>query len=543
MNKRIKALIACTIVLTTTLVPLGNKMRGIEVKADSEGKAKNVILMVVDGMSTEALTLARYYKGSDLAMDSITTGGVETYWENGPITDSAPAATALASGQKTLNKYIGTSKENTPLATILEGAEAAGKSTGIIATSEITHATPADFAAHIENRANYNAILRQQINNEMEVVLGGGFGSDSKYEGAGGYEAYKEERINEIKEEGFSYVETKDQFNKFDGNKLWGSFASADMKYDLDNKLNGSEEPTLSEMTGKAIDVLNKEENGFFLMVEGSKVDWAAHANEPAAMASDIVAFDDAVANAIEFAKADGNTVVIVTTDHGNSGITIGSNEFNESVTSYDKATFEQTVDNIKKADITEESFTKLINGKSDAEIKKLALQHYGYDLTNDEISIVKTQGIKDIVAKKCGLGFTTGGHTGEDVYLGVYAPSNVNKLSGVVNNTDINKYMQNILLDGVTLNDITANNYMDGEVALSKIEGVSLEVQQAESYNPIVNITKGDKVVKLELFTNNYEIDGEKFESKSVMPYIKGKFYISKELVDIIASLEGGTR
>ena len=381
MNKRIKAIIASALVLTASLAIANFSDKSTKnVRASEEGKAKNVIMLIGDGMSTEGITLARHVKGENLAMDEISAGSVITSWESGPITDSAPGGTVYAVGEKTYNKYIGTSIDDAPLATILEGAESVGKATGIIATSEITHATPADFTAHTDNRKNYNQILKNIISNDLEVVLGGGFNKPSGFTSevsTDEFNDYYNDRVNEIKEEGFDFISTKSELESYNGTKLWGSFADADLKYDYDRAAdNDSKEPTLSEMTNKAIEVLNKDEDGFFLMVEGSKIDWAAHANNTNGIVSEILAFDEAVKEAVEFAKKDGNTVVVVTTDHGNSGITIGSNYYNENIGSYDKAKFEETTDNFKNAKITEERFNSLIEEKSDEEIKALALEN-----------------------------------------------------------------------------------------------------------------------------------------------------------------------
>ena len=551
MNKRIKAIIASALILTASLAIANLSDKSSKnAKASEEGKAKNVIMLIGDGMSTEGITLARHVKGENLAMDEISTGSVITNWAAGPITDSAPGATVYATGEKTYNKYIGTSTNDAPLATILEGAESAGKATGLVATSEITHATPADFAAHTDNRKNYNQILKNIIGNDLEVVLGGGFNKPSGFTSevsTDEFNDYYNDRVNEIKEEGFDFISTKSELESYDGTKLWGSFADADLKYDYDRVAdNDSKEPTLAEMTNKAIEVLDKDEDGFFLMVEGSKIDWAAHANNTNGIVSEILAFDEAVKEAVEFAKQDGNTVVVVTTDHGNSGITIGSNYYNENIGSYDKAKFEETTDNFKNAKITEERFNSLIAGKSDEEIKALALENYNIDLTDEELQIVKGEvgegravGIREVIARRYGIGYTTGGHTGEQVYLGVYAPEGVNLLEGVVDNTEVGEYMQKVLFGQEILKDYTNEIYQDGQEKLSQIEGTTINIDDSVLYAPKVIIERLGNTIELELYSNKYTLNGEEKELKTVMPYIKGKFYVPQEIIDVVASLE----
>ncbi|MGG7059806.1 alkaline phosphatase [Clostridium tertium] len=549
MSKRIKGIIAALLVMTGIITNINSSKSNI-VYANEKGKAKNVIMLIADGMSTEGVTLARQVKGENLSMDEISVGSVITSWANGPITDSAPGGTVYASGEKTNNKYIGTSVNDTPMASILEGAESVGKATGIIATSEITHATPADFTAHTNNRKYYNQILQQQINQDMEVVLGGGFNKPSGFTSEVSedeFNTYYEDQINNIQEEGFDFITTKDELESYGGDKLWGSFADADLKYDFDRQSdNDNVQPSLGEMTEKAIEVLNKDEDGFFLMVEGSKIDWAAHANNTVGIVSDILAFDEAVKVAVEFAKADGNTVVVVTTDHGNSGISIGSNYYNENIESYDKATYENTTYILKNAKITEERFNTIVSGKSDEEIIALAKQYYGIDLTDEELSIVKGEigegrqvGIREVIARRVGIGYTTGGHTGEQIYLGVYSASNVELLEGVVDNTEVNKYMQRVLFGEELLSSYTKEIYQDGESKLNEIEGITTSIDKTSMHSPKLTIERLGNIIEVDLYTNNYRINGEENELKTVIPYINGKYFIPQELIDIVSNLE----
>lgn len=549
MSKRIKGIIAAFLVVAGVTTNI-HASRSNVVYANERGKAKNVIMLIADGMSTEGITLARQTKGGNLTMDEISVGSVITSWANGPITDSAPGGTVYAAGEKTNNKYIGTSVNDTPMASIVEGAESIGKATGIIATSEITHATPADFTAHTNNRKHYNQILQQQINQDMEVVLGGGFNKPSAFTSevsTDDFTAYYEDQVNNIKEEGFDFITTKDELDNYDGDKLWGSFADADLKYDFDRQSdNDNAQPSLAEMTDKAIEVLNKDEDGFFLMVEGSKVDWAAHANNTVGIVSDILAFDEAVEAAVNFAKEDGNTVVVVTTDHGNSGITIGSNYYNDNIGSYDKATYANTTDLLKNATITEERFDEISSGKSDAEIKALALEYYGIDLTAEELAIVKGEqgegrqvGIREVIARRVGIGYTTGGHTGEQIYLGVYAPSDVELLEGVVDNTEVNKYMQRVLFGEEILSTYTKEIYQDGEGVLGKIEGTTTSVDESIKHSPKLTIERLGNTIEVDIYTNNYRINGEEKELKTVVPYINGKYFIPQELIDVVSELK----
>ncbi|MGL5378754.1 alkaline phosphatase [Clostridium sp.] len=534
MSKKLKKCVAIAVALVGVYtLNLANNFSS-KVIASEQNRPKNVIMMIADGMNTDALTLARHINGGSLAMDEISVGAVNTTWARGPITDSAPASTAMSTGNKTENKYIGTSVEDKPLATVLEAAEQEGKATGLIATSEIPHATPAGFSAHTTNRSRYDDILRQMVNNDLEVVLGGGFNLKT------------DELTNEIKgridEAGYDFVQDKEAMLNYDGNKLWGAFAKADLDYDIDREESGNNQPSLSEMTNKAVEVLSKDEDGFMLMVEGSKVDWAAHANTPSAMVSDIIAFDNAVKEALDFAKDREDTVVIVTTDHGNSGLSIGNYENTEGM-SYEK------LDYYKNFSITEEFFNNEILpsiGSQDAKVAQLVEMYYGVSgLTPEEIAEVRAGNLNRVLASRTGIGFTTGGHTGENVYLGIYAPDSVKKLSGVVENTNLATYMADLLFgDANRLNELTNQLYIDGQEALAKI-GATVQLDTSNPQNIKAIINKDNNVIELELFTNDYTLNGEAKSLKSVMPYMykndinTGRFYIPQELIDVVSGLQ----
>ena len=267
---------------------------------------------------------------------------------------------------------INSDDKRKPVANILEAARLAGKATGLVATSEIMHATPADFSAHDPSRKDYDGISEQQVYQGMNVVIGSG---SSKYF-TSDVRGDKEDLLSVIKKN-YQYTDTPQQFNQVTGGNLWAMFAPVALAYDFDRDPN--KEPSLAEMTDKAIDLLSQDKDGFFLMVEGSKVDWAAHANDPVGIISDILAFDKAVGVALDFAKADGNTLVISATDHGNSGITIGNKATDGS---YDKTPLATFIDPLKKASLTGEGIEKMLNADRSniAEVMKDLLWYFGFN-------------------------------------------------------------------------------------------------------------------------------------------------------------------
>ena len=273
-------------------------------------RAKNVIFLLTDGTGPEAWPLARWVKGTPLAVDEILTGAVRTYGADSAITDSAPGATAFATGFKGTDKGISVApwritidaakadpaNKYIPLATLIEGARLTGRATGVVATSNVQHATPAAFSSHWHDRNNYNEIAEQQVYQGMDVVLSGGAQYFLPKETAGGKREDKENLVDVIKAKGYSYVTDRYSMSSVHSGKIWGAFAPDAMAYDVDRADLARLEPSLDEMTSKAIELLssspNGKKSGFFLFVEGSKTDWAAHANDPAGVVSELLAFD-----------------------------------------------------------------------------------------------------------------------------------------------------------------------------------------------------------------------------------------------------------
>ena len=269
-----------------------------------------------------------------LALDEILVGGVKTYIADSVIADSAPASTAFATGFRTSDKFIGIGpKPGTlrpdlepsedlqyrPLATVLEGARLRGKATGIVATSRVTHATPAAYMTHVPSRKLEEDIMEQAVYQNVDVVLGGG----KDYllpKGEKGRRSDGENLVAVLRTHGYSIVEDRSELVAVKSGKVFGTFAMGPLAAEIDRPQTRPQEPTLVEMTSKAIELLSSDPDGFFLMVEGSQIDWACHANDPAHLLSDLVMFDQAVQVALEFAKGDGNTLVLAFSDHNTGG-------------------------------------------------------------------------------------------------------------------------------------------------------------------------------------------------------------------------------
>lgn len=287
-------------------------------------KAKNVIFMIGDGMGLSQITAARIRtRGADgrLYMDRMPIAGlVTTHSANRLVTDSAAAGTALATGHKTLNGMISISPEGKRLTTILEVAKKRGLSAGLVVTSTITHATPACFASHVVSRKDEATIAVHLLENKVDVLLGGGKEFFIPSSSPGSKRPDERNLIEEAEKDGYLFVQTREELDKVQKGPVLGLFQLGALKTE-------PPEPTLAEMTKKAINLLKYNQKGFFLMVEGSQIDWACHNNNTDETIRQTVLFDQAVKEAIDFALQDKETLVIVTADHetGGMGINGGS--------------------------------------------------------------------------------------------------------------------------------------------------------------------------------------------------------------------------
>lgn len=528
---------------------------GAQVPAPA-GKTKNVILLIPDGMGGAGVTLARFYAGQKLALDELAAGTMSTWSSDGTVADSAPAGSALATGWKsqtgnvaTLGKVYslpgvrspGEARFQAPVATVLEAARLSGRSTGLVSTSEFMHATPADFSAHDSSRSSYDNLAEQIAYNGLSVVLGGG----TKYLTAAGRK--DGEDLGAIfGEQGFVRVGNTAELKAAQGPKIVGTFGkdadSTALSYDLDR--DPTQEPSLAEMTSKAIDVLSKNNKGFFLMVEGSKIDWAAHANDPIAIVTDILAFDRAVKVALDFAKKDKNTIVFAVTDHGNSGISVGDRSISSG---YDKTNYTTFIDPLKRAKVTGEGFEsklpadKATRADRGAVIRQAAGQWLGLtDLTDAEVeSIAQAKSgsmnyaVGPMIAQRAKIGFTTGGHTGEDVTYYVYDPSPA-RLRGYIDNTDVALYLAASL--GLNLDKATERLFVEARPAF-EARGATVTEDLSDTENPVLVATSkdGKTVVQVPRNKSYALVNGKKVASEGVAVLNGGRWFVAQNLIDLV--------
>ncbi len=294
---------------------------GAKDKAPKDEKVKNVILIIGDGMGLAAAS--SWMISQDYARTCFDraqyTGVVKTYSANSRTTDSAAASTAIATGNKTNNGMLGMLPDSTKPSSIARLAKDKGLSTGIIATSYVLDATPGGFYAHVANRKDKMQIAEDLIAFKPDVILGGGrkYFTEKKYTG--------ENLIDKAKDAGFTYVETPEDFYAAQGTPVLGLL-------DQEAKVTATEMDSdlLSDLAGHTFSLLEKNKKGFFTMIEGSLIDYAAHANNTEALLWWMEEFDKLVNAAFDYADTHKGTLVIVTADHETGGITLvpGSKDF-----------------------------------------------------------------------------------------------------------------------------------------------------------------------------------------------------------------------
>jgi alkaline phosphatase len=288
------------------------------VKADPA--VKNVIFYIGDGMGITQITSSRIYLMGANERFNIekmpVTGFMATHSIDRLITDSGAGATALATGFKTKNGMIGVKPDSTAVVTIVEAARDKGLSTGLIATSTITHATPASFAAHTASRREQQTIAAQMLDARISLLFGGGksYFIPQSYPSSQRLDDLDLMQVAESR--GYQIIEHRDELKVIRKIPVLGLFSMEAIHGD-------STEPSLKEMTSTALEILSQNKKGFFLMVEGSQIDWAGHDNDFQYLVREMIAFDDAVAAGLDFAARDKRTLVLVTADHETGGLVI----------------------------------------------------------------------------------------------------------------------------------------------------------------------------------------------------------------------------
>lgn len=488
--KKIISLLIAIMVITSSVATFP-----MVVAAEEKPVIKNVIYMIPDGGGFALFDFANGVKENGgfneglypnstkvtkgpMTMKDYLVGTERTRSASSSITDSAASGTALSSGYRTNNTYVGVDVNGVPHANILEAAQLAGKRVGMCTTYEWTNATPAAFSAHNISRTNYRIMSEQIVNQGIDVVLGVGFG------------AAKWGTIDEAVNRGYTVVNTKKQLeNVQSGTKVWGNLSSVAFPSDINLS---ATQPTLAEMTEAAIRALEGDKDGFFLMVEGSAVDGGGHSNNIVQAVSEYLSFDAAFEVALEYAKGRNDTVVIAAPDHDTGGLNLpGADGVGGSV-----------------------------------------------DWTKYADAITETQAGKN---SKNGITWTSDNHTARNCGVWFYGPEGVDILEGlssvagdtadkraddyVIENYQIAPYLCELL--GLELEEATETLFVDVTDLGEYDSDTSTFTFHKYSFDNTELSIKANQAVAT-LNGKTVDLNGE------VAVYSKGRFYVPKRVLDL---------
>jgi alkaline phosphatase len=399
---------------------------------------KNIIMVVSDGMGPAYTTAYRNYVDDTttaeietVVFDDILVGNASTYPApvSGYVTDSAAAATALATGVKSYNGAIGVDVDKQPLQSVMHWAKAKGMRTGLAVTSQIVHATPASYIAHNESRKNYNAIADDfydvRVNGEFvaDVMLGGG----TSY-----FEREDRDVLAQFIDAGYAYADSYNRLASIPtGSNIIGLFAPVALPKVLDDKRKNR----LAYLTQHAIKHLEND-NGYFLLVEASQVDWAGHANDIGSAMAEMHDLAQTIEYLRSYVEENPDTLVILTADHSTGGLTIGANG--------DYLWFPEYLRNLNAS---AETMAKALGEQDDA--GQYMAQTLGFELNSEELAHfadvasldedARYTAIKAFLDSKTNTGWTTSGHTGVDVEVFAFGAGK-QAFEGQIDNTDIAK-------------------------------------------------------------------------------------------------------
>ena len=422
--------------------------------AQTQLQAKNVIILIGDGMGPSQFGAAWIYSNrvlnKDLRMSELMKKGRTAYLVNDTadaiVTESAAAAGQIATGQRMTARALSMAADGkTPVKTIMEMVKEKKLATGLVTTSGITDATPAAFAAHVAHRSDEESVADQELKFGVDVLMGG----RKQFflpESAGGKRKDGRNLLEEAQQAGYTVAGTAEELKAAPAGKILGLFNMGNMSYEIDRA--ATAEPSLAEMTGKALQILSKSKRGFFVMIEGGRIDHAAHRNDAPATIRDTLAFDEAVGVAMDFVKKNPATLLIVTADHETAGMALigHSKESKEYVGMDLKA--------IEKAKVSFEWMAEKWGKKPTPEkIQEIVKQSMDIDLTDDEARTVADDTIKKldpynynydtlhslafVLRPYLRVGWGSQTHTASPLFLFGGGPGS-EKIHGLMHNTEI---------------------------------------------------------------------------------------------------------
>ncbi|EQK99854.1 repressible alkaline phosphatase precursor [Ophiocordyceps sinensis CO18] len=452
---------------------------------------RNLVFMVSDGMGPASLSLTRSYHQlvenlsphDTLVLDKHLWGSSRTRSSNSLVTDSAAGATAFSCGKKSYNGAISMLPDFEACGSVLEAAKRAGYMTGLVVTTDITDATPACFASHVLLRGMQDEIALQEIGHgplgrSVDLMLGGGRCHFLSNSSSGSCRQDNVDVVRMAQEKyGWTYADNREDFDSLKGGEnaqlpLLGLFATADVPFEMDRKKMNNVFPSLSEMAGTALRALEKatadSDKGFFLMIEGSRIDHAGHINDPAAQVREVLEYDrtfDAVLGFLKENSAEG--VLVATSDHETGGLSLALQEpAHQPVYNWYPQVLANASSSCEKlAAELQHHIAQSSSSVSRDRLKswindELIIRGLGIaDATDKELSLlathpeVSTATFATIISLRARIGWSTHGHSAVDVNVYASGPE-ADKIRGNVENTDVGQFLSNYLdvdVDAIT--------------------------------------------------------------------------------------------
>ncbi|PNS16833.1 Repressible alkaline phosphatase [Sphaceloma murrayae] len=424
---------------------------------------RNLIFMVSDGMGPSSLSLTRSFNqhihslpyNHTLLLDNLLLGQSRTLSSSSWVTDSAAGATAFSCGLKSYNGAISMLPDGTPCPSVMEGAKRAGYKTGVVVTTRVTDATPACFGAHVKRREMEDGIAGQMLGldgigawngSAMDLILGGGrchfLGSGQ----TGSCRGDGRDLVREAEKGGWAYVDSREGFDALEGKKaeevlpLLGLWAGGDVPFEIDRRLQNKTYPSLEESARTALRLLSEatadSEQGFFIMIEGSRIDHAGHINDPAAQVHEVLAYDRTMQAVLDFIEdSDTPTLMVATSDHETGGLAI-ARQLDRYV--YPHYTWYPSVlaNATSSAELTAHEYhTYLASHPATSSSSKTtkSINKYLTTLITDKLGFVPTtQELKaltsrpvfaiwilgDMISRRAQIGWSSHGHTAADVNI-----------------------------------------------------------------------------------------------------------------------------
>ncbi|KAM3429554.1 hypothetical protein NHJ13734_008121 [Beauveria thailandica] len=495
---------------------------------------RNLVFMVSDGMGPASLALTRGYRqhverlghGDVLTLDRHFWGTSRTQSSNSLVTDSAAGATAFSCAQKSYNGAISVLPDGRPCGSVFEAAKRAGYATGLVATTYVTDATPACFAAHVPHREMMDDIALQEVGRgplgrSVDLVLGGGGGDAYVPGGASAYflpnsseGGCRHDDVDVTKiareEHGWTYVDSRAGFDALAGGQnvtlpLLGLVAPANIPFELDRRNLNDTYPSLREMATTALRALaratEKSDKGFFVMIEGSRIDHAGHINDPAAQVHEVLAYDATFQAVLDFIRSsDTETVLVATSDHETGGLATALQRPDEKEPTYawypavlDRATAscEHLAGKLK-------TFRSGGDGSSSSSSSKTKLRNYikdelvvqGLGIPADDVSDTEIDSLvaaaddaervktilTQLISRRAHIGWSTHGHTAVDVNIYSSGGPGTEALRGNVENTEVGDFLRRYLdvdVDAITEQLQAASRRSDEIAGVMKERGV----------------------------------------------------------------------